>query len=77
MKPWLFRCHVTMLGRLQAEEALTQISTAAAGSGCMEESDQRQYLRDLRMAANGGRQPRAMKANAASLAAIGIAVKTE
>lgn len=66
-----------MMPRLEAEQALGRISQIAAGNGLMQESDQRRYLNDLRRAMNGGRQPKAEKATAASLALIGVKVTTE
>jgi hypothetical protein len=66
-----------MMSRIEAEGALSQRSAIAAGSGTMEERDQRQYVRELRRAANGGRAPKATKASVASLAQIGIQVITE
>lgn len=76
MPPWLFWAHVRMRPQLEAEEALARISQTAAGSGAMEERDQRNYRRDLARAASGGRQPRAVKASVASLRQIGIRVET-
>jgi hypothetical protein len=72
-----FWAHVQMMGRLDAEEALGQLSRIAAGNGLMEERDQRQYRRDLARAASGGRQVGVEKANAASLSMLGIKVVDE
>ncbi len=63
-----------MLGRLEAEEALAHISQVGAGSGTMQESDQREYRRGLLRAVSGGSRPVAEKASAASLRQMGIVV---
>lgn len=77
IEPKWFWAHVQMMPRVEAQEALGAISQIAAGNGLMDKSDAKQYLDQLRRAANGGRMPRAEKATAASLAMIGIKVVTE
>ena len=67
--------YLEALPALQAEEALDRIAQHAAGAGTMEESAQKQFMRDLRRTANRGRRA-VQKATAASLALIGIAVET-
>jgi hypothetical protein len=65
-----------MMNRLQAEEALATISQVAAGNGLMDKKDQKQYLDQLRRAANGGRLPRPEAVTAASLQAMGVKFET-
>jgi hypothetical protein len=63
--------------RLQAEASLRLMSDLAAGTGVMEEEAQRSYRRDLLRAQNDGRRPKAQKASAASLEAMGFTVITK
>jgi hypothetical protein len=60
---------------LQAEQALDRIAQHAAGTGSMEESAQKQFMNQLRRAANQGRGA-VEKVTAASLALMRIAVET-
>jgi hypothetical protein len=76
MRPAVLQAYSRMLPILEAEEALATVAQTAAGSGCMQEKDQRNYFRALRQAANGGKREPVQKATVASLAQIGIQVTT-
>ena len=69
-----FWAYVKMMPRLQAEQAQSRISQISAGNGLIEKSEARQYLDELRRAANQGRGVE--KATAQSLGMIGIKVET-
>lgn len=64
-----------MLPRLQAQERLGALDVAFMGAGAYDERTARQMLAALRSQASGEPAQRAMKANAAQLAAIGISVR--
>ena len=63
------------LPRLEAERGIDRVMQTAAGTGSMEDRDQRNYMQALRRTATAG-QVKPEKASAASLAAIGIEVET-
>lgn len=63
-----------MLPRLQAEEQIAAVRTAALGAGIYPEQEQAAMLRRLEERASGGAQPRPKKARASDLAAMGIGV---
>lgn len=62
-----------MLPRLQAQERLGAIDVAILAAGGFEQRDARRMMTDLRSRASGEDRPRARKASAAQLGAIGIA----
>jgi hypothetical protein len=68
--------YISKLPALEAERSLSRVQETAAAFGSMEESDQKSYLRQLRLTASGGRQRGVEKASPASLAAMHIAVET-
>lgn len=76
MPPKVFWAYVQMMTRLKAEKSLADMQAIAAGTGNMTADGMRQLRRQLLTDANGGRMPRAPKATAAGLAAMGIRVTT-
>jgi hypothetical protein len=66
--------YVKMMPRLEAQKALAAISTTAAGSGALKESDSRSYLGDLRRQASGT-STRVEKASYAQISQMGIKIK--
>lgn len=61
-----------MLPRLQAEEQLDAVRTAALAAGAYEKDTQREMFDRLHKAAAGGVRKRARKARPAMLGAMGI-----
>lgn len=61
-----------MLPRLQAEEQLTAVRTGALGAGTYPEKDRERLLAALDDQAAGTKPARALKAQPADLAAMGI-----
>jgi hypothetical protein len=68
--------YIAALASCEATAALDRIAQIAAGNGLMDASEQRRYLQQLKRAAARGRRPATVRATAASLAQIGIAVET-
>ncbi|ADZ70125.1 hypothetical protein [Polymorphum gilvum] len=66
------RAYVTMLPRLQAEEALSALSVGSLSSSFASAKDVSAAVRRLQAVAGGGRKPR-RKATPQMLAAMGIA----
>ena len=67
------RAYLKMLPRLQAEEQIAAVRTAALGAGTYPAGDQERLLRELDRRA-GGDRPRVKKARPADLAAMGIGI---
>lgn len=63
-----------MLPRLQAEEQLAAVRTAALGAGTYPAEDRDRVLQALDERAAGGARPRPRKARPRDLAAMGIGV---
>lgn len=63
-----------MLPRLEAEEQLARVDATALGTGSFEKGVQEKMLRRLHSKATGMPPRRTRKANAATLAAMGIRV---
>lgn len=70
----MVRAYLTMLPRLQAEEAVAAAEAAALGAGLLKPADRRRILARLERQAAGGASSPAAPADPAILAAIGIAV---
>lgn len=69
------RAYLKMLPRLQAEEQIAAVRTAALGSGAYPAEDQERLLRELDERAAGSDKPRrARKAQPGDLARMGIGV---
>lgn len=64
-----------MLPRLQAEERLAEHNVMLAASGNMVPHHRGRYLADLQRRAKGNTRRRAARPTAATLSAMGIAVK--
>jgi hypothetical protein len=62
MPMWLFTAYAEMYGRLRAETQLELIQALeAAGNRYMRPQDRRQFMRELELAVNGGRMPKAQR----------------
>lgn len=66
-----------MLPRLEAQERLTAINTAALAAGAGEPLDRARFFADLERKASGAGPERAQKAEPSDLAGMGIAVRSE
>ncbi len=70
----LVQAHVEMMGRLEAEEALTGVDVVGVGSGAGKSDTRRSRIRSWERAARGSGRPTAATPDGLKAAGIGMRV---